>query len=73
MLTTSDLALSRFEQMRAAANDDRPKLISATVTVRMENTLHSFPAVGFSIKAIEESAEELAGDDPFGVSVMVHQ
>lgn len=73
MLTTSYIAQARYEQARAAANDDRPQLIRATVTINLRGDIYTFPAIGASMQAIEASAEELAGDDPFGVTVEVHQ
>jgi hypothetical protein len=57
--------------MRAAANDDRaPALIRADVTLNLGGAVYSFPAIGFSAKAIAESAEELAGGEPFGLTVI---
>ena len=73
-LTISDLARASFEHRRAAANDDRPlSLIRADVTVNLGGSIYNFPAVGTSAAAIAKSAEELAGDDPFGVTVVVQQ
>lgn len=72
MLTITDNARTAYELHRAAANDDRPaRLIRADVTLNLGDCIHRFPAIGFSRKAIEKSAEELAGNNPFGVTVMV--
>lgn len=71
MIAAADRALLAYEQRRAAANDGRIQLIRATVTVNLQGDIYTFPAIGASVNAILESAEELAGDDPFGVSVMV--
>lgn len=74
MLTIAETARTAYELRRAAANDDRPaQLIRADVTVNLGGCIYRFPAIGFSAKAIEESAEELAGENPFGVTVMVQQ
>jgi hypothetical protein len=74
MLTLSQIALTRYEVRRAAANDDRaPALIRADVTVNLGGSLYRFASIGTSVDAIERSAYELAGDAPFGVSIMVRK
>jgi hypothetical protein len=71
MLTAPDFALAAYEFRRAAANDDRAvDMIRADVTLNMGGIEYHFPAIGFSSKAIAESAEELAGGEPFGLTVI---
>lgn len=48
-------------------------MISATVTIRTATTCYVYDAVGISTWRIEESARELAGDEPCSVSVLVLQ
>lgn len=72
-MTIPDFNLAAYEMRRSAANDDRIQMIRAEVTVNLGGSLYSFNAIGSSIAEISESAQELAGDDPFGVTVMVLQ
>jgi hypothetical protein len=73
MLTAADLALTQFEQRRAAANDDRMMPISATLTIKTGQRKFTLPAIGANTQALSKQAEDLAGDEPFGYSVMVRQ
>jgi hypothetical protein len=73
MLTAADLALTQFEQRRAAANDDRMKPISAMLKVNTAQGKCTLPAIGANVQALSKMAGDLAGDKPFGCSVMVRQ
>jgi hypothetical protein len=71
MLTLSHIALTRYEQRRAAANDDRAAhLIRAEVSLNLGYAYFEFPAIGKDVKSISKYVEMLAGDRPFGSTVI---
>jgi len=47
-------------------------MITATVKLTTAGMHLVYQAVGFSLAAIEDSALELAGDEPCGLTVLVH-
>lgn len=46
-------------------------MIHAIVKLKTASSSIVYRAIGFSVAAIEDSARDLAGDEPCGVTVMV--
>lgn len=48
-------------------------MLTATVVLKTARYCHVYDTIGMSVDGIAKSAEELAGDEPFGLTVVVHK
>lgn len=47
-------------------------MITATVTIIHNGSSFTYIAIGKDIGEISEAAEEIAGGEPYGLTIMVH-